>query len=101
DEPDETFVVNLTGAANAVIADAQGSGLIVDDDVPGPAGLVAAYNFNGGSGPAPPTCPRATIPASCPERRGSTGGPARGCHSMASMTWLRSPTPTRSTSRPG
>jgi len=32
DEPNETFVVNLSGAANAVIVDAQGVGTIIDDD---------------------------------------------------------------------
>ena len=31
-EPDETFVVNLSGAANATIAVAQGVGTIVNDD---------------------------------------------------------------------
>ncbi len=32
DEPDETFVVNLSGATNASIADAQGLGTILDND---------------------------------------------------------------------
>jgi hypothetical protein len=32
-EPDETFAVNLSGATNAVIADAKGIGTIVNDDV--------------------------------------------------------------------
>jgi len=31
-EPTETFAVNLTGATNATIADAQGIGTITDDD---------------------------------------------------------------------
>jgi serralysin len=31
-EPDETFFVNLSGAANAIISDAQGDGLILNDD---------------------------------------------------------------------
>ena len=31
-EPNETFVVNLSGAANATISDAQGIGTIVDDE---------------------------------------------------------------------
>ena len=35
-EPNETFFVNLSGAANATIADAQGVGTITDDDVPAP-----------------------------------------------------------------
>ena len=34
DEPDETFLVNLTTPSNAVIGDAQGVGTITDDDVP-------------------------------------------------------------------
>jgi hypothetical protein len=34
DEPNETFVVNLSGATNATIADSQGVGTIVDDDPP-------------------------------------------------------------------
>jgi len=37
-EPDETFVVNLSGAASATIADAQGQGTIVNDDVAPPGG---------------------------------------------------------------
>ena len=32
DEPNETFTVNLTGATNAIIADGQGTGTIVDND---------------------------------------------------------------------
>src|SRR5262249_47873741 len=32
DEPNESFVVNLSGAVNAGVADAQGAGTIVDDD---------------------------------------------------------------------
>jgi hypothetical protein len=32
DEPNETFFVNLSGAVNATISDAQGQGTIVDDD---------------------------------------------------------------------
>jgi hypothetical protein len=34
DEPNETFLVNLSGAVNASISDAQGIGTIVDDDGP-------------------------------------------------------------------
>jgi hypothetical protein len=37
-EPDETFVVDLSGASGATIADAQGIGTIVDDE--GPSSLV-------------------------------------------------------------
>jgi uncharacterized protein (TIGR03118 family) len=33
-EPDETFFVNLSNAANATIADAQGIGVILNDDAP-------------------------------------------------------------------
>jgi chitinase len=35
-EPDETFVVNLSAAVGATIADAQGQGTIVNDDIAGP-----------------------------------------------------------------
>ena len=52
DEPDETFVVNLSNAVNATLSDPQGSGLIRDDDEPGTPGLVAAYGFNEGTGTA-------------------------------------------------
>jgi large repetitive protein len=31
-EPNETFFVNLSGAMNATISDAQGSGTITNDD---------------------------------------------------------------------
>jgi hypothetical protein len=34
DEPDETFLVNLTNAVNATISDAQATGTILDDDAP-------------------------------------------------------------------
>jgi hypothetical protein len=34
DEPNETFVVNLSSAVNATLADSQGAGTIVDDDPP-------------------------------------------------------------------
>ena len=33
-EPNETFVVNLSGATNAVIGDAQAAGTIVTNDAP-------------------------------------------------------------------
>jgi len=33
-EPDETFFVNLSGATNATLADAQGVGTILNDDLP-------------------------------------------------------------------
>ena len=38
-EPDETFAVNLSGATNAALADAQGVGTILNDDAP-PAAYV-------------------------------------------------------------
>jgi glucose/arabinose dehydrogenase len=50
DEPDETFVLNLSGAVNAALPDPLGAGLIRDDDEPGLPGLVAAYGFNEGTG---------------------------------------------------
>jgi hypothetical protein len=51
-EPDETFVLNLSGPVNATIADAQGTAVIRNDDSAVIAGLVAAYGFNEGSGTA-------------------------------------------------
>ena len=35
-EPNETFVVNLSGATNAAVGDAQGVGTITNDDAPPP-----------------------------------------------------------------
>ncbi|MCX7422737.1 MAG: hypothetical protein NT013_24805, partial [Planctomycetia bacterium] len=40
DEPNEGFFVNLSGPTNATLADGQGSGLIVNDDLPPPTGVV-------------------------------------------------------------
>ncbi|MFL6334996.1 MAG: Calx-beta domain-containing protein [Pyrinomonadaceae bacterium] len=42
-EPDETFFVNLSGAVNATIADNQGQGTIVNDDMPTLRFSQAAY----------------------------------------------------------
>ncbi len=39
-EPDESFVINLSGAANATISDAQGTGTLANDDSAGSAGSV-------------------------------------------------------------
>jgi hypothetical protein len=47
-EASETFTVNLTNPANAVITDGQATGTITSDD--GAPGLVAAYGFNETSG---------------------------------------------------
>jgi hypothetical protein len=41
-EPNETFVVNLSGASNATLADAQGQATITNDDPVPPANVVAA-----------------------------------------------------------
>src|SRR5262249_5931947 len=55
DEDDETFAVNLSGATNATIADAQGVGTITDDDaapslsindVAGPEGNLGTTSAN-------------------------------------------------------
>jgi parallel beta-helix repeat protein len=40
-EPDESFLVNLSGASRATVADGQGQGTIVNDDVPPPTEAVA------------------------------------------------------------
>ncbi|HZS33338.1 MAG TPA: Calx-beta domain-containing protein [Methylomirabilota bacterium] len=50
DEPDETFVVNLSGATNAGIADGQGVGLIQDDDPPPTLAIGDATVAEGNSG---------------------------------------------------
>lgn len=47
DEPDETFTVELSGAANATISDGQGVGTITDDDVSVSPLLVTNTNDNG------------------------------------------------------
>jgi hypothetical protein len=55
-EPDEAFVLDLTGASGATIADAQATGSIADDDAPPLAGLELAHgtalarSFQGTSG---------------------------------------------------
>ena len=49
-ESDETFVLNLTGVSGAVVADAQATGTIQNDDVPGAGGLIAAYGFEESTG---------------------------------------------------
>ena len=43
DEPDETFFLNLSGATNAAVADAQGLGTINNDDTPALRFSQAAY----------------------------------------------------------
>ncbi|HUQ89813.1 MAG TPA: Calx-beta domain-containing protein [Vicinamibacterales bacterium] len=48
-EPNETFVVNLSGAVNAAIGDAQATGTIVTDDAPaGPTVTVSTPNVSPG-----------------------------------------------------
>ena len=44
DEPDEQFTVVLTNAANAVIAVAAATGVIVDDDLPPPAPWIDSFS---------------------------------------------------------
>ena len=54
-EPDETFVVNLTGPTNATIADGQATGTITNDDAAPPSVSVAiadAAQAEGNAGPA-------------------------------------------------
>ena len=55
DEVDETFVVNLSGATNASIADAQATGTIVDDDGPSISISDATVNPEGTGGSASAT----------------------------------------------
>jgi Calx-beta domain len=47
-EADETFVINLSGSRNAVIADAQGLGTIVNDDHDDPVAVVDPVYGTGG-----------------------------------------------------
>ncbi|MEA2405842.1 MAG: hypothetical protein QOE08_2489 [Thermoleophilaceae bacterium] len=44
DEPDETFVLNLTGARSGSVADGQGTGTITDDDNPTQGADITAPN---------------------------------------------------------
>jgi Ca2+-binding RTX toxin-like protein len=62
DEPDETFTVDLSAADHASIADLQGTGTIVDDDLPVPT-------------PAPPQVPQLPVSApDCSQQRTGTAG---------------------------
>jgi hypothetical protein len=45
-EPNETFLVNLSGAVNATIADAQGVGTIQNDDSPAPSATALVSSAN-------------------------------------------------------
>ena len=51
-EPDETFVVNLSGATNAAIADTQGQGTITNDDAASPITKIVISQVYGGGGNA-------------------------------------------------
>ena len=50
-EPDENFFVNLSGASNATIADAQGVGTIVDDDEAPGVAIATSTNFTDNDAP--------------------------------------------------
>lgn len=52
DEPDETFVLNLTSPTNATIAPAQGVATITDDDAPPSVSISNASRAEGNSGSA-------------------------------------------------
>jgi hypothetical protein len=49
-EPNETFLVNLSGPIGATIADAQGQGTVVNDDSPPPPGGSGGGGSGGGGG---------------------------------------------------
>lgn len=49
-EPNETFNVNLSGATNATIADAQGVGTITNDDLPPTISIADVFISEGDSG---------------------------------------------------
>src|SRR6202140_627573 len=53
-EPDETFIVHLSNATNATISIADGTGTIVNDDVPPPCVAIFSENFDSVSAPALP-----------------------------------------------
>ncbi len=99
-EPDETFFVNLSGAANAVIGDAHGIGTIVSDDVaPGPTVSVSTPSVRPGGtiafsvtgGPANPTDWVALVDTAAPDSayvrwsymNGSQVAPASGLANAA------------------
>jgi hypothetical protein len=84
-EPDETFFVNLSGASAATIADGQGQGTIVNDDVAPPSGTLqfssATFSQGEGAGTATITVTRtggsfgaASVQFSNPAGGTATGG---------------------------
>ena len=86
-EPSETFLVSLDTATNAVIADAQGQGTILDDDAPpslsiddvrvseGNSGSVSAVFTVSLSRPLAVGSPSFTRPPTAPPPRAATTWP--------------------------
>ena len=66
DEADETFFVNLSSPANAVIADGQGIGTIVDDD---PTPVLSIGDVSLAEGEAGPTAATFSLSLSAPSGR--------------------------------
>jgi parallel beta-helix repeat protein len=68
DEPDETFLVNLSAPTSATIADGQGVGTILDDDLPPPALSIGDASLPEGNAGTTPFSFTVTLsaPASAP-----------------------------------
>ncbi|HEX6182697.1 MAG TPA: Calx-beta domain-containing protein, partial [Pyrinomonadaceae bacterium] len=64
DEPNETFFVNLSGATNATINDAQGVGIITDDDGPPSLSINDVTVTEGNAGTTNATFTVSLLPAS-------------------------------------
>ncbi|HEY3485839.1 MAG TPA: lamin tail domain-containing protein, partial [Ilumatobacteraceae bacterium] len=70
-EPNETFFVNVTSATGATVADGEGIGTIVNDDIP----VVAIHDIQGAAHRSPLVGQRVTTPPSVVTavRRGTSG----------------------------
>jgi hypothetical protein len=75
DEANETFFVNLTNAANAFIADAQGRGTITDDDPQPSIAIDDVVVSEGDSGISSPPDSRSSSPRPAGKRYPSTTPP--------------------------
>jgi uncharacterized repeat protein (TIGR01451 family) len=76
-EPDETFTMNLSNAANATIADAQATGTILNDDAEPTGGPVAAFS----AAPDPAGCEQVV------SFDGSGSSDGDSAHHVVSYTW--------------
>lgn len=86
-ESNETFVVNLSGPANATLADSQGVGTILNDDVPPPATSISigdATVIEGSCGGTPRTVFNVTLSAASTQNVSVNYATANGTASSAS-----------------